>query len=266
MRIWGKVIGFLLGFLAGRLFGALLGLWLGHKFDKGLDFDFSTFGKQSEQDRQNTFFNATYSIMGHIAKASGRVTEEEIAFAQASMHRWGLNQETKELAQEAFRQGKDVFFDVDKTIRQLRVACFGRHDLLQMFIEIQIQAAFADGELHPEERKILHKVARGLGISARELDMLLDRIVAGEQFHQHSGPQGPQQAQYQLENAYKILGVSATDEMAVIKKAYRKLMAQHHPDKLLAKGLPPELMQDAKQKAQDIQAAYELINKQRARS
>ncbi|MDN3653622.1 co-chaperone DjlA [Thalassotalea ponticola] len=261
MRIWGKVIGFLLGFMAGRVIGALIGLWLGHKIDKGVNFDFEALSNKNEQQRQHIFFDATYSIMGHIAKASGRVSEEEIAFANASMQRWGLNDEAKRRAQSAFAEGKQADFDVEAKVRQLRVASFGRHDLLQMFVEIQIQAAFADGDLHPQERAILHRVAKGLGISSRELDQLLDRIIAGEQFHQQ---QSPAQQKQQLSNAYRLLGVSEQSDMREVKKAYRKLMSQHHPDKLVAKGLPPELMQDAKQKAQDIQAAYELIAKRRA--
>ncbi|WNC69322.1 co-chaperone DjlA [Thalassotalea nanhaiensis] len=262
MRIWGKVFGFALGFMAGRIIGAIIGLWLGHKFDQGMGMDFNAFNKQNDSDRQNAFFKATFSVMGHITKASGRVTEDEIAFASGAMKRWGLNQDTTTIAQQAFNEGKQEFFDLEKQLRQLKSSCFGRHDLLQMFIEIQIQAAFADGELHPKERQILHKIARSLGISARELDFLLDRIVAGEQFHQ-GGSQTPAQAKNQLQNAYKILGVTANTEHKEVKKAYRKLMSQHHPDKLVAKGLPPELMEDAKQKAQDIQAAYELITAQK---
>ena len=200
--------------------------------------------------------------MGHIAKASGRVSEDDIAFAKGAMHRWGLNQEATNLAKQAFTYGKHTQFDLDKTLRHLKSNCFGRHDLLQMFIEIQIQAAFADGELHPNERKILHRIGKSLGISPRELDYLLDRIVAGEKFHQGARSHWPHAAQQQLQNAYKVLGVDSTADSQTIKKAYRKLMAQHHPDKLVAKGLPPELMEDAKQKAQDIQAAYELIRAQ----
>ncbi|WNC71613.1 co-chaperone DjlA [Thalassotalea psychrophila] len=262
MQIGGKILGFALGFFAGGPFGAIFGLWIGHKFDQGMSMDFNAFNKQNDSDRQNAFFKATFSVMGHITKASGRVTEDEIAFANGAMKRWGLNQDTQTIARQAFNEGKQEFFELDKQLRQLKSSCFGRHDLLQMFIEIQIQAAFADGELHPKERQILHKIARSLGISARELDFLLDRIVAGEQFHQ-GGNQTPQQAKSQLENAYKILGVTANTDHKEIKKAYRKLMSQHHPDKLVAKGLPPELMEDAKQKAQDIQAAYELISAQK---
>ena len=263
MRIWGKVFGFLLGFMVGRVIGALFGLWIGHKFDKGMGINFSAINNQNENDRQNEFFKATFSVMGHITKASGRVSEDEIAFAKGAMHRWGLNEEAKTLAKQAFSEGKQEFFELDKTLRHLKAACFGRHDLLQMFIEIQIQAAFADGDLHPKERTILHKIGKSLGVSARELDSLLDRIVAGEQFHQQGQAHSPAQAKQHLANAYKVLGVEANADNKEIKKAYRKLMSQHHPDKLVAKGLPPELMEDAKQKAQDIQAAYELVSKSR---
>ncbi len=259
MRIWGKVFGFLLGFLAGNLFGALFGLWLGHKFDRGLGFDFNTLNQESDAKRQQDFFISTFSVMGHITKASGRVTEDEIAFARHAMKKWGLNQEMVRLAQQAFSDGKRGDFDLSKQLKLLKRSCFARHDLLQMFVEIQIQAAFADGELHPKERKILHTIARNFGLSSRELDMLLDRIQAGEQFHQQGQASTPQQAKQNLANAYKILGVNQQTEAREIKRAYRKLMAQHHPDKLVAKGLPPELMEEAKQKTQDIQAAYELI-------
>ncbi|OUS25878.1 molecular chaperone DjlA [Thalassotalea sp. 42_200_T64] len=262
MRIWGKVFGFALGFMAGRFIGAIFGLWLGHQFDKGLSMDFNSFNKQNENERQNAFFKATFAVMGNITKASGHVSEDEIAFASGAMKRWGLNKETTKIAQNAFIEGKKEFFDLSAQLRQLKSACFGRHDLLQMFIEIQIQAAFADGDLHPKERQILHKIAKSLGVSARQLDALLDRIVAGEQFHQQGQAHSPQQAKQHLHNAYRVLGVDANTGQKEVKKAYRKLMSQHHPDKLVAKGLPPELMEDAKQKTQDIQAAYELISSQ----
>ncbi|WP_371376257.1 co-chaperone DjlA [Thalassotalea aquiviva] len=262
MRIWGKVFGFLLGFMAGRILGALIGLYIGHKFDQGLSLDFNAFNRENDLKRQNVYFVATFSVMGHITKASGRVTENEIAFAKHAMHKWGLNSEMQALAKESFRVGKQSDFNLSEQLKKLRSATFGRHDLLRMFLEIQIQAAFADGELHPSEREILHKIARAFGMSAQELDFILDRIIAGEQFHQGRGAQSASQKQQHLENAYKVLGVTPNCDKQTVKKAYRKLMSQHHPDKLVAKGLPPELMEDAKQKAQDIQAAYELISQQ----
>ncbi|WP_206483372.1 co-chaperone DjlA [Thalassotalea sp. G2M2-11] len=264
MKIWGKVLGFLFGFMLSKnLFGALLGLWLGHRFDKGVGFDFEGLSRQTDESRQAAFFYSTFATMGFIAKANGRVTEHEIAFASAYMDKLGLHSDMRQQAQDAFREGKMAGFPVEEHLTKFKRLCINRQDLLLLFLEIQIQVAFADGSLDKEERQALHRVAKVLGLSSAELDRLLEMIIAGANFHQQSGAAHQQTSPQQLENAYKLLGVSQNANEKEIKKAYRKLMAQHHPDKLVAKGLPPEMMDVAKQKAQDIQAAYEMIQAQK---
>ena len=170
-------------------------------------------------------------------------------------------------AQEAFRDGKTTGFALDESLAKLKSLVGNRQDLLLLFLEIQIQVAFADGSLDKDERVALHHIATRLGYSAQELDKLLEMIIAGARFHQQGQGQGTSgfSSEKQLDNAYKVLGVSEKNSAAEIKKAYRKLMSQHHPDKLVAKGLPPEMMESAKQKAQDIQAAYEVITAKNAR-
>jgi DnaJ like chaperone protein len=273
MRIWGKILGFLFGFMLSKsLFGALLGAWLGHVFDKGRGFDFNGVagGKEDDVARQAAFFYTAFSVMGHVAKAKGKVTSHEIAFANAYMDKLGLNHELRQQAQDAFREGKNTGFPLKDRLRKFKRITGNRQDLLLMFLEIQIQVAFSDGELDKEERAVLHTIAKFLGFSTRELDNLLEMIIAGAAFHQNqSGSgQGYQQAGFkaptsaeQLGNAYKVLGVDENSSDKEIKKAHRKLMSQHHPDKLISKGLPPAMMEAAKEKTQDIQAAYDLINK-----
>lgn len=269
MRIWGKVLGFLFGFMLSKnLFGALLGLWLGHLFDRGRGFDFDGLSQGEEDDisRQAVFFYTTFSVMGHVAKAKGQVTNHEIAFASAYMNKLGLNNEMRQQAQDAFREGKMAGFPLKDRLRKFKRICGNRHDLLLMFLEIQIQVAFSDGDLDSQEREVLHTIAKLLGYSARQLDNLLEMIIAGAAFHQsgqsyqHSSA-GVSRAS-QIDSAYKVLGVSKDSSKAEVKKAYRKLMSQHHPDKLIAKGLPPEMMESAKEKTQEIQAAYDLLSKQ----
>lgn len=264
MRIWGKILGFLFGFMLSKnIFGALLGAWLGHRFDQGVGLNFNNLGgSKSDTDRQAAFFYSTFSVMGYIAKANGRVTQHEIAFAKAYMDKLGLKDELRQQAQEAFRDGKTTGFPLAERLAKLKSAVGHRHDLLLLFLEIQIQVAFADGELDSDERNALHQIASGLGYSPKELDKLLEMIIAGANFHQQGSGNGFANSAQQLENAYKVLGVSDNNSASEVKKAYRKLMSQHHPDKLVAKGLPPEMMEIAKQKAQDIQAAYELISAQ----
>jgi len=267
MSIWGKVLGFLFGFMLSKnLFGALLGAWLGHIYDRGRGFDFDGLvgGKEDDIARQAACFYTTFSVMGHVAKAKGQVTSHEIAFASAYMDKLGLTNELRQQAQAAFREGKQTGFPLKDRLRKFKRVCGNRHDLLLMFLEIQIQVAFSDGDLDKEERSVLHVIAQFLGFSARELDNLLEMIIAGAAFQQQAGGQAYRSAPSasQLDNAYKILGVRKDDSMRDIKKAYKKLMSQHHPDKLIAKGLPPEMMETAKQKTQDIQGAYDLIAKQ----
>ncbi|WP_440876195.1 co-chaperone DjlA [Thalassotalea sp. PLHSN55] len=263
MRIWGKVLGFLFGFMLSRnIFGALLGLWLGHRFDQGMGFNFSNLaGPKSEADRQAAFFYSTFSVMGHVAKAKGHVSSHEIAFATAYMDKLGLNAQLRQQAQDAFREGKMAGFPINDCLAKFKRSCAGRPDILLLFLEIQIQVAFADGDLDAEEHDALRNIAKQLGFSVKELDNLLEMIMAGASFHQGQAGQTVNKGK-QLEDAYKVLGVSKDASKAEIKKAYRKLMAQHHPDKLIAKGLPPEMMEVAKEKTQDIQAAYDLIAKQ----
>jgi DnaJ like chaperone protein len=232
-------------------------MWLGHRFDQGSGFDFDGLAKQTDEDRQSNFFYSTFAAMGFIAKANGQVSQHEIAFATAYMNKLGLNGEMKQQAQDAFREGKMAGFPLDEHLKKFKRSCLNRQDLLLLFLEIQIQVAFADGDLDSAEREALHRIANNLGFSSYQLDQLLEMIIAGANFHQGSkGAASPQQ----IDNAYKLLGVTQSSSEKDIKKAYRKLMAQHHPDKLVAKGLPPEMMEVAKQKTQDIQSAYEMIN------
>lgn len=263
MKVWGKILGGLFGFMLSKnIFGALLGVWIGHSFDKGRGLNFNRLSGKSftEEDKQQSFFYTTFSVMGYVAKANGTVTSQEIAFATAYMNKLSLKGGVRQQAQDAFCDGKVTGFPLKERLNDFTHKCGKRHDLLLMFLEIQIQVAFADGTLDEEERQALHNIARLLGFSTRDLDRLLEMIIAGEQFHQQRSG-SPQSSKEQLGNAYKVLGCSPEMSEQQIKKAYRKLMSQNHPDKLIAKGLPPEMMEVAKQKTQDIQSAYEIISK-----
>ncbi len=268
MRIWGKVLGFMFGFMFGKWAGAILGLYIGHRFDRSMSQDFSNQGGFSKffmnKDsfaNQAVFFHAVFSVYGHIAKASGQVTPQEIAAASGLMDKMGLAGDKRKEAQAAFSEGKSNDFPLEQTLTSFKKSAFGQRDILQLFLEVQLQAAFADGELHPKERQILHVVAKHLGFSSRDLDRLLQQLDAQMKFHRQrasSSQSGPS-----IKDAYDILGVNADADDNTVKKAWRKQMAQHHPDKLAAKGLPPEMLEIANQKAQDIQAAYEKIKAQR---
>lgn len=274
MQYWGKLIGLVLGLMSGTGFwGVVLGLLIGHMIDKSRQVRSSGYFSNQAQ-RQALFFSTTFQVMGHLTKSKGRVTEADIHVASALMERMQLHGAARTAAQQAFREGKQADFPLREKLRELRSICFGRVDLIRMFLEIQLQAAFADGSLHPNERAVLYVIAEELGFSRIQFDQFLSMMEGGRQFgggHQQQG-QYQQQGGYggyqrqsgpTLADACKVLGVKPNDDATTIKRAYRKLMSEHHPDKLVAKGLPPEMMEMAKQKAQEIQAAYDLIKKEK---
>ncbi|PJG57822.1 co-chaperone DjlA [Aeromonas cavernicola] len=270
MRIWGKVLGAFFGFLLGNIFGALIGLWLGHRFDRGMGLR-GAFRRPASQAQQAIFFHATFSVMGHIAKSSGQVTEQEIRVASNLMDRMRLTGKLRMQAQESFRLGKEAEFPLRETLAEFRRASMEQRDILRFFLEVQLQAAFADGRVEEGERAILHTIADELGFSRIELARILAMAEAQMNFFNRAHGQGGAGGQYQpgaptadrLKDAYQLLGVSESDSDQEIKRAYRKEMSKHHPDKLAAKGLPPEMMEMAKEKTQEIQQAWEWIREAR---
>jgi DnaJ like chaperone protein len=265
MAWWGKLLGGAFGFVLGGPLGAILGTALGHGFDRGLRL-------ASEADRlepgdrervQTAFFTATFSVLGHVAKVDGRVSEQEIGLAETLMTEMDLTPEMRRTAIRLFTEGKSPGFPLDEVLDQLRAECHRRHTLVQMFLEIQLNAAYADGLLNTTERRLLEHIAGRLGFSPAAFRRLEDMIRAERGLHgrreerARRGP--PPAAKVPLADAYAILNVSPGASDAEVKKAYRRLINQHHPDKLVAKGLPEEMMKLAAQKTIEIKQAYEAV-------
>ena len=279
MNWWGKVLGGAFGYMLGGPIGALLGAALGHQLDKGINIDFSAAGEhradESVELAQTAFFTATFSILGHIAKADGRVTKEEIAYAESVMQQMDLDSDQRKTAIWLFREGKKPDFKPDEIIEQFRKQLGRRRNLMRLFMEIQIQAAYEDGILHKSEEQILLSISRALGISEREFRTIEFMIQAAGHFngqdssYRHSSRRGSRQqagrrsSRSELEDAYKVLGVDSSASDNEVKKAYRRLLSQHHPDKLVSRGLPEEMMKIAAEKTHQIKQAYEVIRKTR---
>ena len=257
MSWWGKVVGGAFGFMVGGPLGALIGAAIGHNFDSGMKLQAS--GAPGDQERvQTAFFTATFSVMGHIAKADGHVSKDEIANARQVMASMELDAEMKRVAINLFQQGKARDFALDVILEQFRRECHRRQHLIRLFIEIQLQAAYADGHMHPKERAMLLHICDRLGISPEEFDVLAGAAGAERNYGGVAGRNS-----MSLDDAYAVLEISRNSNEKEVKKAYRRMMSRHHPDKLVAKGLPEEMMKLATEKTQEIQAAYELIKDSR---
>ena len=262
MSWWGKVLGGTFGFMLGGPIGALVFAALGHSFDRGLELadDDGMFPRGSQERVQTVFFTASFSVMGAICKADGRVTEDEIELARQVMGQMQLSEEQRKAAIKLFDEGKKPGFPLDEVLQQFRRELGFRTNLLQMFMEIQLYAAYADGVMHAGELKLLRHVCQVLGFPRSQFEKLDAGIRA--QFH-HQGDSGGRQGEISLSDAYDVLGISKKASDAEVKRAYRRLLSQHHPDKLVSKGLPEEMIKIATDRTHEIRTAYEKIKKER---
>ncbi|WP_461535463.1 co-chaperone DjlA [Spongorhabdus nitratireducens] len=270
--ILGILIGLVFGGPFGAVFGGLIGYWLDNQQRRQILRSARARTGQGRARAQSAFFQATFMVMGRVSKADGLVSQSEIDVATGLMGRMGLTSDQRRQAIDLFNQGKQPSSDIDAVLKSFRQVADG--SLIQIFLEIQLQAAYADGNtLSQSERAVLGYVCDRLGIGRLAFDIIHRRFVAQQAFYarqqqwQQGGhsyrQQSMQSERYSLSKAYGVLGVESEASDAEIKKAYRKLMSQHHPDKLVAKGLPPEMMDMAKQKTQEIQAAYDAIRSAR---
>ena len=264
MNLVGLLIGAVIGYMLGGVAGAVIGAFLGQSVSIGVSR-----GSWSGYDSgvaQQAFFSATFSVMGHVAKADGVVSENEIQAANAVMAHMNLDPAQRLAAIQLFNQGKSAGFDLDLALRNLRSACHGRRDLLGMFLQIQVHAALADGGvMHPAEREVLGRICDALGISSYELNQYEQFVRAQQRFRGAAGGAGGVQPPRQdtLAAAYQTLGVASTATDAEIKTAYRRLMKENHPDKLVARGLPENMIKLAQEKVQQINVAYDAIKQAR---
>ena len=256
MSWWGTLLGGAFGYMVGGPLGALLGAVLGRNLDKGMQgLAGDEIPEPGARERvQTAFFTATFSVMGHVAKADGRVSEDEIAMARAVMDQMDLGHQLRQTAIRLFNEGKRPGFPLDQVLEQFRRECHRRQTLLRMFLEIQLQAAYADGRFDPAEERLLLHICRRLGFDESLLRHLEARIRAERRQAGVGRQAGPS-----LEEAYAILNVSSASSDGEVKKAYRRLLSQHHPDKLVSKGLPEEMMKIAAQKTHEIRQAYEQV-------
>ena len=256
MSWWGTVIGGTLGYMFGGPLGAILGAALGRNFTRGIQLNDAQpgFGSGQQERVQAAFFTATFSVMGHVAKADGRVSAAEISAARSIMAQMQLSAEQRKAAIGLFNEGKKDDFPLHDVLQQFRLECHRRRNLLQMFLEIQIATAMADGHLHPDEKRLIKSIGELLGFAPAEIDRLFRFTNSSRTYSSE---------RQSLPEAYKILGVDRSASGAEVKKAYRRLMSQHHPDKLIAKGLPEEMIKLATEKTQTIKAAYEQIKESR---
>lgn len=258
--IVGKLIGVVLGYWIGGFGLAIVGLLVGHLFDRG--YMMVRQGASPDQLRriQDVFFRSVFSLLGHLAKADGRISEAEVKQTEHFMSQMGLNAEHRQEAIRLFKEGSEPNFDMQSQLREFRQVCGRHHNLVQLLLVYLINVALADGRFEESEERVLRQVAEALGISRMAFEHLLRMIRAQDAFgagHVHTADS--------MKLAYQALGVSEGASDAEVKRAYRKLMSEYHPDKLIGQGVPDDMVRAATERSQEIQKAYDTIKKHRGK-
>lgn len=264
------IIGYMSYGFWGALIGFIFGSWLTYRFRRSSAGLFGLNPKHRLK-RQTIFINTVFMLMGKLAKADGRISEAEIAQAESFMTQLEMTAERRKAAIALFKQGAKADFSVEKTINEFLAVCGDAANLKQLMVMYLLGSALADGKIVATEQALLKDIALKLGFSDRSFQQLMMMIQAQSQFsggHYQSGGAGggyspAQNAANSLASAYQALGVDKDISDSLLKKTYRKLIREFHPDRLMGQGLPEDMIKVATERSKEVQAAYDLIKKSR---
>lgn len=248
MGLFGKIVGGTIGFALGGPLGAIAGAALGH----ALDSDQQHYHGRGQlrlstgEEAQLTFFVAAFSMLAKLVKADGRILKAEIDAVEDFMASdLSLDPESRRIArnifnaalesQESFHNFADQFYNQFQT----------QYQMLDLMIDILIRVSVADGTISASEEKLILTAVRIFNFSDEKYRQLKSRYVKD------------------LDKYYAILECNPNDSNEHVKKQFRKLVSDYHPDKIASKGLPEEFTKFASAKFREIKEAYEGIKKER---
>jgi DnaJ like chaperone protein len=263
---WGKCLGAGLGFLIAGPLGALIGIFIGNIFDRGLNMHSSrphpTYHAEKNKAIKHTFQKATFLTMGHICKINGRVSEEDISFAQKIMWELHLNRAERTSAKYFFTQGKAATFKLSESLDLLKYLAMNNPKLLRTFIQVQYRVAQV-GHLTHEKIEILNHLLSALNLAPlHEQTHARETFYTHKQQHRQNNTTSNIYTEPPIAHAYALLNIAQHATKKEVKHAYRKQISLHHPDKHIAKGHSEAAIKQANEKTQAIRKAYESICKQ----
>ncbi len=260
MSVIGKIVGAILGLiLFHNPVGILIGAMLGHFYDSAVT-------RLKPPSMGRGFIEPLFAFAGALSKSDGRVSEPEIAATEALIARLRLDSTQRRVAIERFSVGKETGFDATTAISELKAWCGSRRDFAFIVLDLLLDLVYAEGVPAPAKLALLRQLCWALGISDHELVWLATmkgyasatQGPRGQGYGQRPPPASSRPSEV---DPYAVLGVARGAAEGDIKRAYRKQMSQHHPDKL--GDVPDELKRRAGERAREINAAYERIKSER---
>ena len=252
MNLIGKLIGAGLGFAAGGPIGAVGGLALGHALDAG----WLRWRPQEgliRIDPRMARIEFLFLWLGHLAKADGRVSEGEVEAAERLMTRLGLDRNGRESAVAAFQRGRHEPLDAEVEVRRFRGQVQVPDDELSDMLRSLADFARKDGPMTPAERGLIERLGAAFGLSR---EAVTDRIA--DRSNDATLPS--------LDSCYRLLGLKANVSDEELTRAWRRLLTQHHPDKLQGQGADAAALKAAEKRTRELRAAYQRILTARGKS
>ena len=242
MSIWGKIIGGTAGFALGGPIGAILGMMVGGSFDRNVKH-FKNSNKISDDNKQKIFVLSIIILSAKIAKADGKVTKDEI---YAFKEKFKISENDMSEVGKIFNEAKKTKEGYKEIADQIGLLFLDNRILLEELLNNLFYIAESDGETSLDEIKILKSISNSFGLNENDFQ----RIFHARLNNKDSDP-------------YKVLSVNRDDNDLTIRKKWIKLTKEHHPDNLIAKGLPKEFIDQANNELSSINLAYDKIKKQR---
>ncbi len=251
----GKMIGGTIGFAIGGPIGAVAGAAFGHTFVDKKEQEYLSSKPRfqpdmetlsSNEQAQLIFFTAAFSMLAKISKADGQVTDMEITAVENFMKRdLQLDSAGQETAKNIFRQAMTSHESFDAFAAQFYSVFRTQPNIIDLMMDVLLRVSAADGNISNEEESILLSATRIFNYSNADYNRFKSRYVK------------------KTNRYYAVLKCDEKASNEEVKKQYRKLVTEYHPDKIEAKGLPEEFIKFANDKFKEIQEAYDVIKKER---
>ena len=237
MSIWGSLLGGVIGFSFGGPFGALLGSFLGGKIS-GLNSS-KTIGNQ--QSSQEVFALSLIILSAKLSKADGHVSKEELIAVKDKLQ---IPDSEIDQVAKIFNKAKDESTGYEPYAKQIAEIFRGNLNVLEEVINILFYIAEADGHVSSDEETMIANIAYIFGLSQKQYQSIKESRKTSDKL-----------------NPYIVLESQPTDDLKTIRKNYIKLSKEHHPDLLISKGVPVEVINESKNKMRSINAAWDQVQK-----
>ena len=237
MSIWGSLLGGVIGFSFGGPFGALLGSFLGGKIS-GLNSS-KTIGNQ--QNSQEVFALSLIILSAKLSKADGHVSKEELIAVKDKLQ---IPDSEIDQVAKIFNKAKDESTGYEPYAKQIAEIFRDNINVLEEVINILFYIAEADGHVSNDEETMIANIAYIFGLSQKQYQSIKESRKTSDKL-----------------NPYIVLESQPTDDLKTIRKNYIRLSKEHHPDLLISKGVPVEVINESKNKMRSINAAWDQVQK-----